>query len=159
MAELDGDHAAAVDWGCGGVWELHETRAVLKAGSARAERLRRCGATVSFELAGARAGGGDVLGVLGRERARQGGENETGLLLVLRPARVGELRLCSELSTVTARWLLRSSSGWRGEGWRGPARGGVGLRGRWGAAWGGGKAGAGLRPPTAAGSAAQRRRR
>ena len=39
-----------------------------------------------LELAGVRAVGGDVLGVLGRERARQGGENETGLLLVLRRA-------------------------------------------------------------------------
>ena len=139
MAELDGDRAAAMDWGCGGVWELHETRAVLKAGSAWAERLRRCGATVSFELAGVRAGGGDVLGFLGRERARQEGENETGLLLVLRHVRVGELRLCSELSTATARWRPRSSSGWRGEGSKAPARGEVGPGGRWGTAWGGGR--------------------
>jgi hypothetical protein len=94
---------------------------------------------VSFELAGVRAVGGDVLGVLGRERARQGGESETGLLLVLRRARVGELRLCSELSPATARWRPQSSSGWRGEGRRGPARGGVGPGGRWGAAWGGGR--------------------
>ena len=86
MSELDGDRAAVVDLGCERVWELRETRAVLKAGSARAERLRRCGATVSFELAGVWAGGGDVLGVLSRERARQGGENETGLLRVLRRA-------------------------------------------------------------------------
>ena len=71
MAELDGDHAAAVDCGCGGVWELRETRAVLKAGSAWAERLRRCVATVSFELAGVRAGGGGVLGFLGKELARE----------------------------------------------------------------------------------------
>ena len=69
--ELDGDRAAVVDWGCGGVWELRETRAVLKAGSARAERLRRCGATVSFELAGVRAGRGGVLGFLGRELVRE----------------------------------------------------------------------------------------
>ena len=133
MAELDCNCAAAVDWRCGGVWELRETWAVLKAGPARAERLRRCGATVSFELAGIRAGGDDVLGVLGRERAREGGENETGLLLILRHARVGELRLCSKLSTATARWRPRSSSGWRGEGRKGPVRGGVGLGGRWGA--------------------------
>ena len=72
-----------------------------------------------LEIAGVRAVGGDVLGVLGREWARQGGESETGLLLVLRRARVGELRLCSELSTTTARWRPRSSSGWRGEGRRG----------------------------------------
>ena len=153
MAELDGDRAAAVDWGCGGVWELRETRAVLQAGSARAERLWRCGATVSFELAGVRAGGGDVLGVLGRERARQGGESETGLLLELRRVRVGELRLCSELSTATARWRPRSSSGWRGEGSKAPARGGVGPEGRGGAACGGGVAGAGLRPSSVAGGA------
>ena len=59
-----------MDWECGGVWELRETRAVLKAGSALAERLQRCGATVSFELASVRAGGG-VLGFLGRELARE----------------------------------------------------------------------------------------
>ena len=90
-----------------------------------------------LELAVVRAVGGDVLGVLGRERARQGGESETGLLLVLRRAQFGELRLCSELSTVMARWRPRSSSVCRGEGRRGPARGGVGPGGRWGAAWGG----------------------
>ena len=56
-------------------------------GSARAEVVLRCGAMVSFKLAGVRAGGGDVLGVLSRERAMQGGGNETGLLLVLRRAR------------------------------------------------------------------------
>ena len=53
-AKIDGDRAAAVDWGCGGVWELRKARAVLMAGSARAERRWRCGATVSFELAGVR---------------------------------------------------------------------------------------------------------
>ena len=122
------------------------------------EVVWRCGATVSFELAGVWAGGDDVLGFLGRERARQRGENEMGWLLVLRRARVGELRLCSELSTATARWRPRSSSGWRGEGRRGPALRGVGPGGRWGAAWGGGETGAGLRPFSAAGGAAQRRR-
>ena len=53
-AEIDGDCAATVDWGCGEVWELREARAVLMAGPARAERLWRCGATASFELAGVR---------------------------------------------------------------------------------------------------------
>ena len=72
-------------------------------GSARAEVVWRCGAMVSFELAGVRAGGGDVLGVLSSERAKQGGESETEWLLVLRRMRVGELRLCSELSMATAR--------------------------------------------------------
>ena len=154
MAEINGDRAAVVDWGCGGVWELRETRVVLKAGSARAGRLRRCEATVSFELAGVRAGGGDVLGVLGRERARQRGESETGLLLVLRRARVGELRLFCELSTAKARWRPRSSSGWRGEGSRAPARGGVGPEGRGGAACGGGVAGGGLPALLSSGGAA-----
>ena len=92
-----------------------------------------------LELAGVRAVSGDVLGILGRERARQGGESETGLLLVLRRARVGELRLCSELSTATARWWPRSSLGWRGEGRSGPAQGGVGPEGRGGAVCGGGR--------------------
>ena len=92
-----------------------------------------------LELTGIWVVGGDVLGVLGRERVRQGGESETGLLLVLRRVRVGELRLCSELSTATARWRPRSSSGWRGEGRRGPARGKEGPGDRWGAAWGGGR--------------------
>ena len=86
-------------------------KAELLVGSARAEVVWRCGATVSFELASVRAGGDDIPGVLSRERARQGGENETGWLLVLRCARVGELTLCSELSTAMARWRLRSSSG------------------------------------------------
>ena len=116
-----------------------EDKAELLVGSARAEVVWRCGATVSFELAGVRAGGGNVLGVLGTERAMQGGEIETGLLLVLRRARVGELRLCSELSTATARWRPRSSSGWHGKGRRVPARGGVGPEGRGGAACGGGR--------------------
>ena len=123
-------------------------------GSAREEVVWRCGATVSFELTGVRAGCGDVLGVLGRERARQGGESETGFLLVLRRARVGELRLCSELSTATARWRPRSSSGWRGEGSRAPARGEVGLGGRGGTAWGGGRS---RRWPAASHGGGQRR--
>ena len=118
---------------------MREDKAELLVGSARAEVVWRCGATVSFELTGVRAGGGDVLGVLSRERARQGGENETGLLLVLRRARVGEPRLCSELSTATVRWRPRSSSGWRGEGSRAPTRGEVGPGGRGGAACGGGR--------------------
>ena len=56
MVELDGDRAVAVDWGCGEVWVLRDVRAELKAGSAWAERLRRCRATVSFEVAGVRGG-------------------------------------------------------------------------------------------------------
>ena len=40
---LAGDRAAAVDWGHGGVWELREARAELKAGSERAEEVWRGG--------------------------------------------------------------------------------------------------------------------
>ena len=106
--ELDGYRAAVVDWGCGEVWELCDVRAELKAGSAPVEVVWRRGATVSFKLACVRAGGGDVLGFLGRERAKHRGESETGWLLVLRHARVEELRLCSELSTAMARWRPQS---------------------------------------------------
>ena len=67
-----------------------------------------------LELAGVRVVGIDVLGVLGRERARQGGESETGLLLVLRRSQVGELRLCSELSTWSSAAELVGVA-WRGE--------------------------------------------
>ena len=41
--QLAGDRAAAMDWGCGGAWELHEARAELKAGSERAEEVWRGG--------------------------------------------------------------------------------------------------------------------
>ena len=70
------------------------------------------------ELVGAWVGGGDVLGVLGRERARQGGESDAGLLQVLVRARVGEPRLCTALATAAARWRPQSLLGmaWRGEG-------------------------------------------
>jgi len=138
--EENGGEGTPVGSGRGGeVCELHEDEAELEMGSAQAEEVRNGVSMVSFELASVQAGGGDVLGVLGRERARQGGESETGLLLVLRRARVGELRLCSELSTATARWRPRSSLGWRGEGSRAPARGGLGPEGRGGAACGGGR--------------------
>ena len=87
-------------------------------GSAWVEEVWNGESTVSFELVGVRVDGGDVLGFLGREWARQGRENEMGWLLVLRRARVEELRLCSELSTATARWRPQSSVGWHGEGRR-----------------------------------------
>ena len=48
--------------------------------------------------------------------------------------------------------------GWRGEGRRDPARGGVGPGGCGGAACGGGVAGGGLWPSSAAGGAALRQR-
>ena len=47
LGQLAGGRAVAVEWGCGGVWELRDARAVLKAGSARAAsgspELRRRG--------------------------------------------------------------------------------------------------------------------
>ena len=81
-----------------------------------------------------------------------------GMLLVLRCSRDGEAGLYPELATAAARWRPRSSMGRRGEGGRDPARRGVGPRGRGGAACGGGEAGAGLRPSSAASGAALRRR-
>ena len=73
-------------------------------------------------------------------------------------ARNGDPGHCIELATATARWRPRSSPGQRGEGSRAAARGGVGPEGRGGAACGGGEAGAGLRPSSAADGAALRRR-
>ena len=81
---------------------------------------------MSFELVGAQAVGGGVPEVLGRERARQGGESDAGLLQVLGRARVGEPRLCTALATAAARWRPQSSLGRRGEGRRGTTRGEVG---------------------------------
>ena len=39
LGQLAGGRAVVVEWGCGGVWELRDARAVLKAGSARAEEV------------------------------------------------------------------------------------------------------------------------
>ena len=67
----------------GGVCELHEVEAELIVGSAWAEEGCRGWSTVSFELVGAQEVGSGVPEVLGRERARQGGESDAGLLKVL----------------------------------------------------------------------------
>ena len=59
LGQLAGGRAAAVEWGCGGVWELRDARAVLKAGSAWAEEVWKGGpaaASGSPELR--RRGGG-----------------------------------------------------------------------------------------------------
>ena len=59
LGQLAGGRATAVDWGCGGVRELHNAQAVLKAGSARAEEVWKVGpaaASGSPELR--RRGGG-----------------------------------------------------------------------------------------------------
>jgi len=47
LGQLAGGRAAAVEWGCGGVWELRDARAVLKAGSARAEEVWKGGPAVA----------------------------------------------------------------------------------------------------------------
>ena len=39
LGQLASDHAVAVERGFGGVWELRDTRVVLKVGSARAEEV------------------------------------------------------------------------------------------------------------------------
>ena len=111
----------------GGVCELCEVKAELIVGSAWAEEGCRGWSTVSFELVGAQLVGGGVPELLGRERARQGGESDAGLLQVLGRARVGVLGLCVAVATAAARWRPRSSvvAAWRGEG--APARGEVGL--------------------------------
>ena len=54
----------------GEVCELREDEAKQIVGSAWAERLRRCGATVSFKLAGVQMDGGGVLGSGGGELAK-----------------------------------------------------------------------------------------
>ena len=69
-----------------------------------------------LEIAGVRAVGGDVLGVLGRERAKEQGEKDAGLLHVLGRARVGVLGLCAALATAVARWRPQISLGRCGEG-------------------------------------------
>ena len=55
----------------GEVCELREDEAKLMVGSAWAKRLRRCGATVSFEIAGVQMDGGGVLGFGGGELAKE----------------------------------------------------------------------------------------
>jgi hypothetical protein len=47
LAQLAGGCAAAVEWGCGGVLELRDARAVLKTGSARAEEVWKGGPAVA----------------------------------------------------------------------------------------------------------------
>ena len=103
--------------GRGGVGELREDKAKLMVGLPWAEEGCSGWSTVSFELVGARVDGDGVLEVLGRERARQGGESDAGLLQMLGHARVGEPRLCAALATAAARWRPQSSLGgaWRGE--------------------------------------------
>ena len=73
-----------------------------------------------LELASVREGGGGVLGVWGGELARERGDWNAGVLLVLKRTREGELGLFLELATVAA----RSSGTMRGR----PRRAEGGLR-------------------------------
>ena len=103
-----------------------------------------------FELAGIRAGGGGVLGVWGRELARERGDWNAEVPLVLKRTREGELGLFLELATAAARWRPRSTIGvaWRGKG--GSSAGGVVPVGCGGAACGSGQQEVASRPPGAA---------
>ena len=143
----------------GGVGEHWCECGMLVGGLIWAEEDYRGGSAASFELVGARVDGGGVLEVLGRERARQGGESDAGLLQVLGRARVGEPRLCTVQATAAARWWPQSSLGvaWRGE--EGYSAWGVGPEAAEVPREAADEAGGGLRPPSAAGGGAQRRRR
>jgi len=68
---IDGEGALVCSGRGGEVCELHEDEAKLMVGSAWAERLRRCRAMVSFELAGVQMDGGGVLGSWGGELAKE----------------------------------------------------------------------------------------
>ena len=137
------------------VCELREVEAELIVGSAWAEEGCRGWSTVSFELVGAQAVGGGVPEVLGRERVKQQGEKDAGLLQVLGHARVGVLGLCAALATAAAAELAGAT--WRGE--EGYNAWGSGSRGCEVPREAAGEAGGGLRPPSVAGGGAQRRRR
>ena len=143
----------------GGVCELREVKAELIVGSAWVDECCRGWSAMRFELVGAQAVGGcSVLGFWARERARQGGESDAGLLQVLGRARVGVLGLCAALATAAARWRPRGWPGWRGEGSEAPARGKEGGVESGHDAW---ETTASRRwpgPSTAAGGTAQRRR-
>ena len=128
-------------------------------GSARTEVVWRCGATVSFELAGVRVDGGGGLGSGGGEKARKRGEWNADVLLMLMRARGGDPGLCPRLATAAVKWRPWSSAGaaWRGEG--APARGKEGGVESGRDAWETTTSRRWLGPSTAAGGSAQRRRR
>ena len=92
-----------------------------------------------LKLVGVRAGGGGVLEVRGGELARERGDWDAGVLLVLKRTRGGEPGLFLELATAAAMWRPRRRSGQRGEVKEGSSAGGSGARGlrgrrvwRWG---------------------------
>ena len=71
-----------------------------------------------LKLAGVRAGGGGVLEVWGGGLARERGNRDAWVPLVLKRTREGEPGLFPELATVAARWRPQSMTGisWRGKG-------------------------------------------
>ena len=78
---IGGEDAPAVEGGRGVAGELRESEVELKAGSARAERPWRSGATVSSSSPAFGWGG---------ELARERGNWNAGILLVLKRTREGE---------------------------------------------------------------------
>ena len=67
--------------------------------------------------------GGGVLERGSEENAKGRGERVARLLVVLLRARNRALGLCLGRAMATARWRPAATSGWRGNGKRGPARG------------------------------------
>ena len=111
-----------------------------------------------LELAGVRAGGGGVLGVWGRELAREQGDWNVVVSLVLKRAREGEPGLFPELATAAARWRPTGASVVRGRSGGGPARGERAARSPGTTRGRPRRAGGGLRPSLGGGGAALRRR-
>ena len=62
LGQLAGGRAAAMEWGCGGVWELRDARAVRKAGSAWAEEVWKGGPAAASSSPELRRRGGGALG-------------------------------------------------------------------------------------------------
>ena len=86
-----------------------------------------------LKLAGVRAGGGGVLEVRGGALARERGDWDAGVPLVLKCTRGREPGFFTEFTTAAAMWRPRRQSGQRGEGRRAPGRvevgpGGCGCR-------------------------------
>ena len=127
--------------------------------SARAEELRRGGSTAGWSSLAFKRGGGGVLRVSGRERARGRVECIARSPGVLRRAQDGSPRCCSGPSTAAARWRPRAGRWARGAGGRGPARSQRAVEKLRRDAWAALQAGGGRGRPTAAGGAGQRRRR
>ena len=77
-----------------------------------------------LELAGVRAGGGGILEIWSSEVAREGGDWNAGVPLVLKRTREGKPELFPKLATAAARWRPWSTTGvaWQERG-RSSARG------------------------------------